>query len=79
MLNWPGYQKFQNKHSIIGCQGLSQKKNLDQTRAVASVFGLSIEELCYGEKPEISKTGLSEFEDEINAGIFEVVLRRVKK
>lgn len=53
-------------------------KNLDQIRSVAQIFGLSIEELCYGER-SISRQGLKDFEDEINAGVFEVVLRRVKK
>ena len=55
-------------------------KNLDQIFSVAQIFGLSIEELCYGERSKSQpKLGLKDFEDEINAGIFEVVLRRVKK
>jgi len=45
---------------------------------VANVFGLSIEELCYGEKSP-AKASIEEYSHEINAGIFEVVLRRIKK
>lgn len=54
-------------------------KNVDQIRDVANTFGLTIEELCYGEKPKRANHNLNEFENEINAGIFEVVLRRIKK
>lgn len=57
----------------------AEPKSLNQIKAVAEVFGISIEELCYGEKPKSTKPSIEEFQDEINAGVFEVVLRRVKK
>ncbi len=56
----------------------AEPKSLDQIRVVAGVFGLSIEELCYGEKAK-PKASIEEYSHEINAGIFEVVLRRIKK
>lgn len=56
----------------------AEPKSLDQIRAVALVFNLTIEELCYGERLK-SKDSLESYSDEINAGIFEVVLRRIKK
>ena len=57
----------------------AEPKSLNQVRAVATVFNLSIEQLCYGEKIQSKKLDIREYEDEINAGVFEVVLRRVKK
>jgi len=61
----------------------TEPKTLDHVRAVAKHFGLGIEELCYGETEKIRKKNISnpieDHEDEIKAGVFEVVLRRVKK
>lgn len=61
----------------------TEPKTLDHVRAVAKYFGLGIEELCYGDMEKSSKKNLAnpfeEHEDEIRAGIFEVVLRRIKK
>ena len=57
----------------------AEPKSLDQVRAVCLIFNLTIEELCYGEHVSKSDNSLSEFEEEINAGVFEVVLRRVKR
>jgi transcriptional regulator with XRE-family HTH domain len=63
----------------------SEPKSLGQVRSVARYFDLTIEELCYGEVERKSKVGsrltnpIEEHENEIRAGIFEVVLRRVKK
>lgn len=57
----------------------AEPKSLDQVRAVCLVFDMSIEELCYGENSPTLRKNLTEYEEEINAGIFEVVLRRVKK
>jgi transcriptional regulator with XRE-family HTH domain len=52
-------------------------KNISQVKRVADYFDVSLDYLCFGEKK--NKTEISEYKDEINAGIFEVVLRRVKK
>ena len=63
----------------------TEPKSLDQVRSIAQYFNLSIEELCYGEVEKKSKHNsklsnpIEEHEDEIRAGVFEVVLRRVRK
>lgn len=58
----------------------AEPRSVDQLKAVADVFDLTIEELCYGVKTQKPKHAhLDEYENEINAGVFEVVLRRVGK
>jgi transcriptional regulator with XRE-family HTH domain len=56
-------------------------QNLEQVKAVADYFGMTVDELCFG--PRMTKvetrTALELHQDEINAGVFEVVLRRIKK
>lgn len=55
-------------------------RDLDAVKKIADYFKVSIERLCYGAEPQPPKA--SPFEkhmDEINAGIFEVVLRRPRK
>ena len=54
-------------------------QNLDQVKKVANYFGVSVDHLCFGETKEMKATEIEEYQDEINAGVFEVVLRRVKK
>ena len=57
----------------------SKPRDLDQVKRVADHFNVSLDILVYGEE-KIKKTSpLSDHEDEINAGIFEVVLRRINK
>jgi transcriptional regulator with XRE-family HTH domain len=54
----------------------SSPKNLEQLKKLANYFKVSIDYLCFGE------SHISEFEqykNEINAGVYEVILRRVKK
>lgn len=55
-------------------------QNLEHVKKVALHFGMTLDELCFGptieQKPIASQ--LETHRDEINAGIFEVVLRRVK-
>jgi transcriptional regulator with XRE-family HTH domain len=51
-----------------------EPRSMDQVKIVASFFQMTIDEIAYGSKQE--KTKLSDYEDEINAGIFEVILRR---
>jgi predicted transcriptional regulator len=55
----------------------SEPKSLRQVKKVADRFDVDLDYLCFGIKP--AKEDFSTFEDEINAGIFEVVLRRIKK
>ncbi len=50
--------------------------SLKQVKQVANYFAVPMDYLCFGERqPERS---IREYEDEINAGLFEVVLRKVK-
>lgn len=55
-------------------------QNLEQVKKVADHFGMTIDELCFG--PSLRSQPLNDeiekHRDEINAGIFEVVLRRVR-
>lgn len=52
-------------------------QNIEQVKAVADYLGMTLDEICFGViKPK--KTILEEHKHEINAGVFEVVLRRVK-
>lgn len=54
-----------------------EPRNLVQIKAVADYFRVSVDFLVYGK--EEKKDSFEEYKDEINAGTFEVVLRRVKK
>ncbi len=56
-----------------------EPKSIRQLKAVADHLGVDLDYLCFGIKPKLERGKLEKFEDEINAGIFEVVLRRVKK
>ena len=55
----------------------SNPKSIPQVKKVADHFGVSIDYLCFGESTN-KNSDLEEYSDEINAGVFEVVLRRVK-
>lgn len=55
----------------------SEPKSLRQVKKVADYFEVDLDYLCFGIQPEMQS--IRDFQDEINAGIFEVVLRRVKK
>jgi transcriptional regulator with XRE-family HTH domain len=57
----------------------SEPKSLRQVKAVADSLGVDLDYLCFGIKSRVDKRHIGDFEDEINAGIFEVVLRRIKK
>ena len=56
-----------------------EPRNLTQIKSVADYFGISVDYLVYGQEDKKSKMAFEEYEDEINAGMFEVVLRRVRK
>lgn len=57
-----------------------EPKNLGHLKSVSSHFGLTIEELCFGELPSFkTDVRLDQFQNEIFAGVFEVVLRRVDR
>ena len=55
-----------------------EPRSLTQLKAVSEYFELTIDELCFNTKKNTVNT-IEQFEDEINAGLFEVVLRRVKR
>lgn len=55
-----------------------EPRSLSQLKTVADHFEVSVDYLVYGNE-EKKKGSMKQFEDEINAGIFEVVLRKVKK
>jgi predicted transcriptional regulator len=62
-----------------------EPKNFLQIKKLANHFEMSVDELVYGERitsrthQVLKQNIIQEFENEINAGTFEVVLRRVKK
>lgn len=55
-------------------------KDINQVKKVADFFSVSIDFLCFGVEPRtITATPpLKDFENEIYAGVFEVVLRKVR-
>ena len=57
----------------------SEPKNLRQVKSVADYFEVDLDYLCFGIKPQGSRSKIEEMSEEINAGVFEVVLRRIKK
>ncbi|AYF45723.1 Cro/C1-type HTH DNA-binding domain protein [Halobacteriovorax sp. BALOs_7] len=54
-------------------------KDITQVKCVAECLGVTVDELCFSETVPEVKNPLNQFEDEINAGVFEVILRRVKR
>lgn len=56
-----------------------EPRNLSHVKRVADYLGISIDELCFKNKPTLGTASIEEFKDEINCGVFEVVLRKVKK
>lgn len=59
-------------------QGI-EPKSIRQLKTVADYLDVDLDYLCFGNNPKSETNKMEKFEDEINAGIFEVVLRRVKK
>ncbi len=57
----------------------SEPKSLRQVKAIADYLEVDLDYLCFGVTPQQSVNHIEHFQDEINAGIFEVVLRRIKK
>lgn len=54
-----------------------EPRSFDQVKSVAKYFQMSMDELCFDERNY--HESIDKFNDEINAGVFEVVLRRVRK
>ena len=54
-----------------------EPRSLNQIKVVADYFDVTVDYLVYGK--EEKKEKIQDYEEEINAGVFEVVLRRVKR
>jgi transcriptional regulator with XRE-family HTH domain len=52
-------------------------RNLVQVKKIADYFGVSLDFLLFGQLPPV--TGIDHLKSDILAGIFEVVLRKVKQ
>ncbi len=58
----------------------SKPRDLDQVKRVADYFQVSLDFFTYGvEFKGSTSSPIEEHREEINAGIFEVILRKVKK
>lgn len=57
----------------------SEPKSIRQVKKVADYFEVDLDYLCFGIKVKPAKNKIEEFQGEINAGVFEVVLRRITK
>lgn len=57
----------------------SEPKSIRQLKVVADYLQVDLDYLCFGIRFKPEKNKIENFENEINAGIFEVVLRRVKR
>ena len=56
----------------------SEPKSIRQVKRVSDYLEVDLDYLCFGIKPKPMRNKIEELQEEINAGIFEVVLRRVK-
>lgn len=56
-----------------------EPRSLKQVRKVSDYFEVSLDYLCFGVRRENQSDDIESYTEEINAGVFEVVLRRVKK
>ncbi len=59
----------------------SEPRSIKQLKKVADYFSVTLDEITYGTKPASTNThsNLEDHRDEILAGNFEVILRRLKK
>lgn len=54
-------------------------KDLTAVKRVATALSVTVDDLCFADLPQPSSTEIERYLDEIHAGRFEVVLRRIKK
>ena len=54
-------------------------RNLNQLKSVADYFGVTLEFLLFNEQPKKEINSFEHYSEEINAGQFEVILRKIKK
>ena len=64
--------------TIHGWLNGSQPRSIVQVKAVCRFLEVGLDELCFGDDFQTPPV-LADNMDEINAGVFEAVLRRVKK
>ncbi len=58
----------------------SKPRDLDQVKRVADYFQVSLDFLAYGtDRDQTASSEIERHKDEINAGVFEVILRRTSK
>lgn len=53
-------------------------QNIEQVKVVAMYLEMTVDELCFGHKVNPASSMIEVHKDEINAGVFEVVLRRIR-
>ena len=56
-----------------------EPRSISQLRKIADYFEVSLDYLCFGIEQKETQKGFEQYKEEINAGVFEVVLRRVGK
>jgi transcriptional regulator with XRE-family HTH domain len=74
-----GRQSGVPKQTISDWVNGAKPRDISQVKLVADSFGITVDHLCFGSGDPAPFQSINQYEDEINAGIFEVVLRRVKK
>ncbi len=70
-----------SKTTISSWTAGAPPKNLDQVKRVADFFEISVDELVFnsfGKIPQATSV-IEQHREEINAGVFEVILRPIKK
>jgi len=68
-----------NQQTIHNWLSGQSPKNISQVKKLADYFGCSIEDICFLDNKTGLKSEIDKYKEEINAGIFEVILRRVQK
>lgn len=56
----------------------SNPRDITKLKKVADILSVSIDELCFGDG-NIKKSLIKEYEEHIEAGTYDVILRKVKK
>lgn len=64
-----------NAQTIHNWLSGQKPRNIVHVKQVASYFGLSVDSICFDEE---AKKSIEDFNKEISAGVFEVILRKCK-
>lgn len=54
-------------------------RDINKLKTLSEALGLTIDELCFGEGKKKKSVTLEDYKEEIFAGNFDVILRKVKK